>query len=390
MPTALDSSIGAFAIGAFLSCFLAGITMVQVVEYFMLFGLKDKRVWLCIVCVLAVADIFHTAMSCYTIFVSWIRTSPQRFPALDGRHVASILQLWSVMHFGDLAYLVTCPWSFTWYDPALTGVVTAVVQLFYAYRVFVISKKQKIVPSVVCALTTLQLAFAIGSTWMITKLKFFALFGEFKYGVGIWLMSAAAGDIIITSSMIHYLRGATRREYQHGYSIIGRLLINTIETNALTMMVAIVDAILFITMSYASWHVIANLCLVKLYFNGVLVSRESSPSSFEAEPRLTPTFLAAVNSRKPLTEGHTSGAVNSRTNKAGPGYELGGMSGTAVVTPSTFTRSHGGGEKSSRAVGGRGSEETRRPFQDNQAAQFEIAYQPSQASDDKAAAVFYD
>ncbi|GAA5936289.1 hypothetical protein JCM21900_006160 [Sporobolomyces salmonicolor] len=345
MPSALDSSVGAFAIGAFVSCFLAGITMVQVVEYFMLFGLKDKRVWLCIVCVLGVADVFHTAMSCYTIF------------------------LWSVMHFGDLAYLVTCPWSFTW-DPALTGVVTAVVQLFYAYRVFVISKKQKIVPSVVCALTTLQLAFAIGSTWMITKLKFFALFGEFKYGVGIWLMSAAAGDIIITSSMIHYLRGATRREYQHGYSIIGRLLINTVETNALTMMVAIGDAILFITMSYNSWHVIANLCLVKLYFNGLLVSRESSHSIFE--------------------DGHTSGAVSSRTNKAGPDYELGGMSGTAVVTPSTFTRAHGGGEKSVRSVGGRGSEETRRPFQDNQAAQFEIAYQPSHASDDKAAAVFYD
>ncbi|GAA5890959.1 hypothetical protein JCM5296_001243 [Sporobolomyces johnsonii] len=344
MPSALDGSVGAFCIGAFVTCFLAGVTTVQVVEYFLLFGLKDKRVWLWIICVLAVADLFHTAMSCYTIF------------------------LWSVMHFGNSAYLVTCPWSFTW-DPALTGVVTAIVQLFYAYRVFIVSKKNKIIPSVVIALTILQLAFAVASTWMITKLKEFALFGEFKYGVGIWLMSASTADIIITVSMVKYLRGATRREHQFGFSALGRILINTVETNALTMCVAILDAILFITMSSQSWHVIANLCLVKLYFNGLLVSRKLCHSSSE--------------------RGSRSGAVSSRTNKTGPDFELGGMSGTAVVTPSTFTRSHGGGEKSTLSVEGRGSGERRRPSPDIQAAQFEIAYQTSHASDDKGA-VFYD
>ncbi len=54
-----------------------------------------------------------------------------------------------------------------------------------------------------------------------------------------------------------------------------KILTHTIETNGLTFAVALVDAILFAAYPNASWHVIPNLCLVKLYFNSMLVSLNS-------------------------------------------------------------------------------------------------------------------
>lgn len=69
-----------------------------------------------------------------------------------------LTQLWTVTHYGDIAFLVKCPWSFTWecvalfssiprseesnadaahcspspHSPFLTGLVAFIVQLFCA------------------------------------------------------------------------------------------------------------------------------------------------------------------------------------------------------------------------------------------------------------------
>lgn len=56
---------------------------------------------------------------------------------------------------------------------------------------------------------------------------------------------------------------------------MSKILRNTIETNGLTLCIAILDALLFALFPQASWHVIPNLALVKLYFNSVLVSLNS-------------------------------------------------------------------------------------------------------------------
>ncbi|GAA5997654.1 DUF6534 domain-containing protein [Rhodotorula paludigena] len=248
---ALDSSIGAFLVGTILSVFLAGITSVQAFEYFTTFGKTDRKLLVGVVSVLVVIDLFHTAISCYTIY------------------------LWTVTHYGDLSSLINSPWSFTW-DPFLTGVVTIIVQIFYAWRVFVVSRNKWLIPAVISVLSLLQFAFATGSTWMIYRLDSkFARFGEFRYGVAIWLLSAAVADILITGSLIFYLRRATKNDYQTSSPIVERIIRVTIETNGLTCIFAIVDAVLFVAMPKDSWHVLPNLSLVKLYFNGLLVSLNS-------------------------------------------------------------------------------------------------------------------
>lgn len=58
------------------------------------------------------------------------------------------------------------------------------------------------------------------------------------------------------------------------HSVLNKIIQLTIETNGLTAVVAVIDAVLFATLT-TSMHVIPNLCLIKLYFNSLLVSRKS-------------------------------------------------------------------------------------------------------------------
>ncbi|KPV73053.1 uncharacterized protein RHOBADRAFT_46146 [Rhodotorula graminis WP1] len=233
----LDNSVGAFLLGTILSVFLAGVTSVQAYSYFVWFRRTDRKLLIGIVSFLLIVDLFHSAISCYTIYAT------------------------TVTNYGNLAFLVKCLWSFTW-DPFLTGLVAFIVQIFYAWRVFVVSRRQWLIPAVIGVLSLLSFAFAIGSTWTIYRLDSeFARFHEFRYGVAIWLLSAAVADIVITSSLIFYLRRASKGTGGHSSPIIERVIRTSLETNSITAIFAI--------------HVLPNLSLVKLYFNGLLVSLNS-------------------------------------------------------------------------------------------------------------------
>ncbi|KAM0749904.1 hypothetical protein T439DRAFT_357419 [Meredithblackwellia eburnea MCA 4105] len=246
-----DGSIGAFVIGTILSMYLAGVTTTQVVTYCVNFWERDRWLFKSLVMGLFVVDLFHSAISVYTIY-----------------H-------WAV-NFTDLSVLVKSPWTFS-IDPAVTGITTSVRTspvLADAYRIFRISGEQPYIPIAIITLSMVQLGFACGGTLKIFLLNSeFARFQEWTYGVTVWLVSAAICDVMITASMVAYLRRTTGA-YQKTNSVIYTILLQTVETNGLTMSIALLDAILFAA-SNESWHVIPNLCLVKLYFNSLLVSLNS-------------------------------------------------------------------------------------------------------------------
>ncbi|GAA5880013.1 hypothetical protein JCM8547_004848 [Rhodosporidiobolus lusitaniae] len=298
---AMDNSIGAFMVGTILSIFLAGITSVQAFEYYDHFGRKDRKLIVGLVSFLLVCDLFHTAISCYT--------------------------LWTVTNYMNPAALVKSPWSFTW-DPFLCGVVAISVQLFYCYRIHVVSKRSWYLPVVIGVLAFLSCAFAIASTWKIYDLDSqFARFGEFRYGVAIWLIAAAVADVLITGSLIYYLRRASKGDYQRSASIVKRILTVTIETNGLTCMFAILDAVLFLTMPEQSWHVIPNLSLVKLYFNGLLVSLNCR-RAFNQNPLSAQTADSYVPHGTPAP-------------KYSPDISNGSGPSPDVITPATLGHAYG-------------------------------------------------
>ncbi|SCV74792.1 BQ2448_7821 [Microbotryum intermedium] len=252
---AFDNSIGAFLIGTFVSVFLGGVTTTQCFTYHLRFHRTDCLVYKVAVYFLFVLDTAHSAFCCMTIY--W----------------------WTVTHYANPVVLFTSPWTFT-VDPAMTAIATIICQTFFAYRVYVISGRKWLVPMLIMMLSVLQFGFGVAGSIMIYVLDSkFSRFHEFTYGVTIWLVSAACADILITVSLIYYLRRASNaNEFSKTHTIVTRIIRRTIETNALTMLVAVADAILFIIDPGLAWHVIPNFLLVKLYFNSLLVSLVNRPS----------------------------------------------------------------------------------------------------------------
>ncbi|SCZ98036.1 BZ3500_MvSof-1268-A1-R1_Chr3-3g06534 [Microbotryum saponariae] len=256
---AFDNSIGAFLIGTFLAVFLVGsarwIDTTQCFTYHLRFHRTDRLVYKVVVYGLFVLDTVHSAFCCMTIY--W----------------------WAVTHYTNPAVLSVSPWTFT-VDPAVTAIATIICQAFFAYRVYVISGRKIFVPVLIMTLSVLQFGFGVASSFMIHFLDSkFSRFHEFTYGVATWLVSAACADILITISLVYYLhRASSTIEYSKMHTVVERIIRRTIETNALTMLVAVTDAILFSTCPGLAWHVIPNFLLVKLYFNSLLVSLVNRPS----------------------------------------------------------------------------------------------------------------
>ncbi|GAA5829315.1 hypothetical protein JCM5353_004038 [Sporobolomyces roseus] len=239
-----DGSIGAFVIGTTFSTFLLGITSTQAYYYFQTFP-NDKRLYWWLVVFMCVLDWSHSAISMYTIYD------------------------WTVTHYGEVAHLAKSPWSFA-VDPMMTGVAAAVCQFFYAYRVYIVGKRQIAVPIVICVLALVSLGFSIGATEQIFTLQYFTKFQSYTYGVASWLCAAAAADLVITGALVYYLNKSKTGLLQTN-SILNRLIELIISTNGLTAAMALIDAVLFGVLS-TSWHVAVNLTLIKLYFNSLLVS----------------------------------------------------------------------------------------------------------------------
>ena len=153
----------------------------------------------------------------------------------------------------------------------MTGVVASIVQAFYAYRVYVVSKRSLALPILITFFSPVQLGafsrslhrrlpvltlrrpgFACGATGMVFKLKDFAKFqswtcgGEERAGgaevaidnlspsptlpspfhflsVTIWLVSAAVCDILITGSLVFHLRKSKTGMLQTNSCAVSRI-----------------------------------------------------------------------------------------------------------------------------------------------------------------------
>ncbi|GAA5930028.1 DUF6534 domain-containing protein [Sporobolomyces koalae] len=281
-----DGSIGCFVIGTAFSTFLLGVTSVQAYTYFTLFP-NDRRLYWWLVVFMCVLDWSHSMISLYTVYD------------------------WTVTHYGDVAHLATSPWSFA-VDPAMTGIAACVCQFFYAYRVYVVGKRRMLVPIIICTLALVSLGFSVGATAQIFILQYFSRFQEYTYGVAAWLSLAALADVIITVSLVYYLNKSKTGLLQTN-SILNRLIELCISTNSLTAAVAVIDAVLFSTLT-TSWHVAVNLTLIRLYFNSLLVSLNARA---DLERYLTGGGRFQHERSRPLPPSARSAGADSGTSSVG-------------------------------------------------------------------------
>ncbi|KAJ7607355.1 hypothetical protein FB45DRAFT_948141 [Roridomyces roridus] len=234
---------GPMFLGLSMNILLYGIMITQTYLYFTTYK-RDPLYIKLYVAVLMVADTLNTSFMTAYLYSSL------------------------VVHFNDATYLAKANWVFAT-DPAMTGLIGAMVQLFYAWRIRTLTNKNSIAAlTILCAL-----ANAFGGLATAAAIAFvpeFAHFQKFQATVICWLLSAAVGDVIITTTLVTFFRGH-RTGVSATDSTVDKLIRLTIQTGMITSICSVIDLGLFLG-DTSGMHLLFNLPLAKLYSNSLMSS----------------------------------------------------------------------------------------------------------------------
>ncbi|KAJ6493055.1 hypothetical protein C8R45DRAFT_1212551 [Mycena sanguinolenta] len=248
------SEIGKFTIplfvGTVMNWALLGTLAVQVYIYYLAFP-KDRRLSKLVVAFVVLAEILQTLV--------------------NSRDTLRILG----SGWGNPQVLNDV--GLAWFSvPVLGALIASVGQIFFAWRIYIISKRLY-VPILIAQVTAVQLAAGVWTGVDIIHAKEWSEFPILK-PPEIWLSATAASDLIIVASMVFYLRKAQQQEFKrisNFKATLSRILKITVETGVLCAVCAVVDLYLFVAFDGNNYHLGVCIWLSKLYSNSILVMLNS-------------------------------------------------------------------------------------------------------------------
>uniref|UniRef100_D8PX47 DUF6534 domain-containing protein n=1 Tax=Schizophyllum commune (strain H4-8 / FGSC 9210) TaxID=578458 RepID=D8PX47_SCHCM len=162
-----------------------------------------------------------------------------------------------VNHYGNPLYLANANWVFS-ADPALTGIIGGSVQIFFSWRVKILTGHSLLAGTIAtssCASLLCGIATAIACGFVPA----FAQFQRFKVVVIIWLAASSLSDILITGSLVNHLR-SHKTGFRTTDTHVDRIIRLTVQTGLITSLWA---------------HLMLNFALSKLYTNSLMSSLNS-------------------------------------------------------------------------------------------------------------------
>ncbi|KAJ3500933.1 hypothetical protein NLJ89_g9570 [Agrocybe chaxingu] len=231
---------GWMLIGCAINILLLGVTFAQVYMYYTEY--KGDRPWLKIlVAGIIILDILNSVA------------------------LFSFLYRSLITFFGDNEALTTGSWILAtgaW----TTGVIACAVQSFFAWRIYMLTKKW-IYVVVIGSLAITGAAAGITTTIQTGVSRPFVEFLNFKATVTTWLASEVAADIIITSHK-------HKTGFERSDMVVDRIIRVTLQTGLLTMIIASIDLFFFL-FDPSGTHFMFNFPLSKLYANSLMSSLNS-------------------------------------------------------------------------------------------------------------------
>ncbi|KAF5319377.1 hypothetical protein D9619_008617 [Psilocybe cf. subviscida] len=237
---------GPFYVGILLNWFLYGILVVQVYIYWTVFGKTDRFLSKSLVLFLFIADTFQSILLANDGFLLFA-TNFMNPAALNETHL-----IWLSV-------------------PMLTGVVSCVVEIFFAYRIYLLSDKSLFAPALIVISSLVQGVAAIMAGSKNLQYRLYSLLqSKARVEIMTWHIGSTVCDVLIAVFMSYYLWKADtgiRRTHQ----IIVRLITLTIETGIATATIGIVDLVLFLAAPGKVYFVVPAFVAAKLYANTVVV-----------------------------------------------------------------------------------------------------------------------
>ncbi|KIP09896.1 hypothetical protein PHLGIDRAFT_18448 [Phlebiopsis gigantea 11061_1 CR5-6] len=158
--------------------------------------------------------------------------------------------------------------------PIITGMVSVVVQLYFAYRISVFSDS-KLLPIGIASVSVLQAASALVEGVREFQVGSFAeLAAQTSVPCVMWLAGSALCDVLIAGAMAWVL---TRNDsgLPRTHHTITRLVQVVVGTGTLTALATTASLVLFLALPHRAYHVALALALAKLYSNSMMVVQNS-------------------------------------------------------------------------------------------------------------------
>ncbi|KAI0796329.1 hypothetical protein BC629DRAFT_287478 [Irpex lacteus] len=253
-------------VGTIFNVMLYGIMILQTYLYFTIY--KGDHIWMkAYVALLFVCDSINCAFDIALVYIPFIQ------------------------QFGNQNALANATWLSA-ADPAMTGIIACFVQLFFAWRIKVLTGSWPLV-LVITAFSITQMFGGLGTGIGMRTVPEYTQFQRLQVIVIIWLAASALTDMIITISLVGYLR-MHRTGFASTDDAINRIIRLTVQTGMVTAVCAVVDLICFLV-TPNGLHLAFNIPLSKLYTNSLMSSLNSRAgwgydhtSSHKAQERFGP------------------------------------------------------------------------------------------------------
>lgn len=191
--------------------------------------------------------------------------------------IFSTIWAWDVLvgGWGDAQAITHISWS-SITIPVTEGIVSIIVQTFFAWRIFILRRRNWLFGGV--AILIVLLAFMQGLSAIVNGIRFaFSLsvpeLKGYRIGVSIWLAGSLAVDFLIAASMVTILAQAKiNSTFKKTETLITKLIVHTVETGVVTVITATVDLSLYLTFPNNFMHIVPALILGKLYSNIALAN----------------------------------------------------------------------------------------------------------------------
>ncbi|PBK66292.1 hypothetical protein ARMSODRAFT_1021493 [Armillaria solidipes] len=178
--------------------------------------------------------------------------------------------------FGDIEVLTRM--NHSWLTvPIMSAVAAGIGQVFYAYRIFILSKSRIIPIFVICISLTSSVAAVITGVYAFQAGNVIKLNNrKTSIALGIWCGASALCDILIAICMTCYassfsilLMRDSNTRFRRTRTLITKLIRLTIETGSVTAVVALLNVILFLVFRHQTFYMTPALLMPKLYTNTV-------------------------------------------------------------------------------------------------------------------------
>ncbi|KAF9256094.1 hypothetical protein L218DRAFT_1081503 [Marasmius fiardii PR-910] len=158
----------------------------------------------------------------------------------------------------------------------MTGIISAMVQGFFAWRVYSLKRESPVVKVVSVLIIILALMQSVSC---VAGVSLFFAAGKEAVFTQVWMIGAVICDLVIAVSMswilIIYSRASNIKRTR---SLVQSLILRSVETGTVTFVFTLINLILFLKMPENYIYMVFDRTLSKLYSNALFLSLNARQS----------------------------------------------------------------------------------------------------------------